>query len=136
MHLRLDGIAEQLRDLAAQLDYATAEQTKPDIEAEPYEDISRGNLYLSPAGHVMWWRDRLVPSMTRLEFGVVHVLARRPGWLFNREHLLSRVWPDPSDISDRAVDTAVKRIRIKFRSVDPEFSNIRTLHGMGYMWSD
>ena len=39
-------------------------------------------------------------------------------------------------VDDRPVDSHIKRLRRKFRSVDPEFGGIETLYGAGYSFSD
>ena len=40
-----------------------------------------------------------------------------------------------TDIEDRTIDSHVKRIRKKFKKVDPEFSAIETRYGSGYRWN-
>ena len=40
------------------------------------------------------------------------------------------------DVVDRTVDSHIKRLRRKFRAVDPEFGAIETLYGAGYSYSD
>ena len=36
------------------------------------------------------------------------------------------------DVDDRTIDSHIKRLRRKFRLVDPEFEQIETLYGIGY----
>ena len=43
---------------------------------------------------------------------------------------------EDTDIEDRTIDSHVKRIRKKFKKVDPEFSAIETRYGSGYRWND
>ena len=38
------------------------------------------------------------------------------------------------DVDDRTIDSHIKRIRKKFRKIDPEFKSINTLYGSGYKW--
>jgi two-component system response regulator ChvI len=39
-------------------------------------------------------------------------------------------------VDDRTIDSHIKRIRKKFRDVDPEFSQIETLYGVGYKYKE
>ena len=41
---------------------------------------------------------------------------------------------DELDVDDRTIDSHIKRIRKKFRKIDPEFNAIHTLYGSGYQW--
>ena len=41
---------------------------------------------------------------------------------------------DELDVDDRTIDSHIKRIRKKFRKIDPKFNAIRTLYGSGYQW--
>jgi len=41
---------------------------------------------------------------------------------------------DELDVDDRTIDSHIKRIRKKFRKIDPEFKSINTLYGSGYKW--
>ena len=40
------------------------------------------------------------------------------------------------NVEDRTIDSHVKRVRRKFRDVDPEFEQIETLYGVGYRYRD
>ena len=39
-------------------------------------------------------------------------------------------------LDDSTVTSQIKRIRAKFAAVDPEFSAIQTVYGMGYRWDE
>ena len=39
-------------------------------------------------------------------------------------------------MDDRTIDSHIKRLRKKFRVVDPEFSEIETLYGVGYRFRE
>ena len=41
---------------------------------------------------------------------------------------------DELDVDDRTIDSHIKRIRKKFRKIDPTFNAIHTLYGSGYQW--
>ncbi|MFZ5546010.1 MAG: winged helix-turn-helix domain-containing protein, partial [Pseudomonadota bacterium] len=66
------------------------------------------------------------------EQGLLLVLLRRPGRVWSREQLLSEVWGDDIESTDRTVDTHVKTLRAKLRELRPDLELIVTHRGMGY----
>ena len=71
-------------------------------------------------------------ELSRYEFGLLQTLASRPGHVFSRDALLSRVWDDASESLDRTVDAHVKTLRAKMKAVAPGLDPIRTHRGSGY----
>ena len=66
------------------------------------------------------------------EFLLVKELAKRPGIIKERSQLMDIAYREDTDIEDRTIDSHVKRIRKKFKKVDPDFSAIETRYGSGY----
>ena len=97
--------------------------------------ISRGRLAMDPARHHVTWDGRPV-SLTVTEFLILEALAQRPGVIKSRNQLMDAAYPDDVFVDDRTVDSHIKRMRRKFRSVDPEFRAIDTLYGAGYSFTD
>jgi len=62
-------------------------------------------------------------------------LAKRPGVIKERSQLMDIAYKENSDIEDRTIDSHVKRIRKKFKKIDPDFSAIETRYGSGYRWN-
>jgi DNA-binding response OmpR family regulator len=79
--------------------------------------------------------NRLV-ELTSLEFDLLHLLASSPGIVFSRRALISRVWKDDVNVTERSVDTVIKRIRRKIGddAADPKL--ILTVWGTGYKAAD
>lgn len=75
-------------------------------------------------------------ELTRYEFGLLALLAGRPGRVYSREALLRAVWGDDSPSLDRTVDAHVKSLRAKFREVEAEADPIVTHRGSGYALKD
>ena len=74
-------------------------------------------------------------DLTAQEFRLLHVLATHPGIVFSREALMQRVWGEDTYITERSVDTLVKRVRRKIETdATPEF--ILTVWGTGYKFAD
>jgi two-component system phosphate regulon response regulator PhoB len=71
-------------------------------------------------------------STTATEFRLLDYLARHPGRVFSRDHLLDAVWGDARFVTPRSVDVYVRRIREKIES-DPENPRyLKTMRGAGY----
>lgn len=71
-------------------------------------------------------------DLSRLEFDLLHTFLSHMGWVLSREQLLSQVWGYDYPGDDRAVDSAIKRLRAKLRAVDPEADGIVAVRGIGY----
>ena len=76
-------------------------------------------------------RGELVTT-TATEFRLLDYLARHPGRVFSRDHLLDAVWGDARFVTPRSVDVYVRRIREKIET-DPELPRyLKTMRGAGY----
>jgi two-component system response regulator ChvI len=93
--------------------------------------LERGRLVMDPARHKVLWDGRIV-SLTVTEFMILEALAQRPGVVKTRNQLLDIAYSDDVYVDDRTIDSHIKRIRRKFRAVDPSFDSIDTLYGVGY----
>ena len=98
--------------------------------------ISHGRLKLDPSQLECEWNGKQLPDkLTTTEFLIVKELAKRPGIIKERAQLMDIAYREDTDIEDRTIDSHVKRIRKKFKKVDPDFSAIETRYGSGYRWN-
>ena len=97
--------------------------------------IRRGRLSLDPARHECTWDGRSV-KLTVTEFLLLQALAQRPGFVKSRDNLMDAAYDDQVYVDDRTIDSHIKRMRKKFRVVDPEFDAIETLYGVGYRYKE
>ena len=106
-------------------------------EGEPSAAASlvRGRLAMDPARHRTTWDDAPV-TLTVTEFLILETLAQRPGIVKTRNQLMDAAYQDDIYVDDRTIDSHIKRLRRKFRGVDPEFDAIETLYGAGYRFSE
>jgi two-component system, OmpR family, response regulator ChvI len=104
-------------------------------EEHPGEPILRGRLSMDPQRHRVHWDDREV-ALTVTEFLIVEALASRPDVVKSRNQLLDVAYHDDVYVDDRTIDSHIKRIRRKFKAVDPAFDAIDTLYGAGYRFTD
>ncbi len=97
--------------------------------------IVRGRLTMDPARHKVVWDGKDV-TLTVTEFLILEALAQRPGVVKSRNQLLDVAYQDDVYVDDRTIDSHIKRVRRKFRTVDPEFDAIETLYGVGYRFGE
>lgn len=79
--------------------------------------------------------DKQPLDLTRLEFDLLHLLLLNAGRVLTRERLLEQAWGYDYVGDTRAVDSAVKRLRAKLRSVSPQADAIEAVRGVGYRFN-
>ncbi len=100
------------------------------------EEILRlGPLELDVRRYTATWNGVTIP-LTVTEFMMLHALARRPGHVKTRQQLMDEGYPHDTYVSDRTIDSHIKRIRKKFSTVDPAFDAIDTVYGLGYRYAE
>jgi two-component system OmpR family response regulator len=98
--------------------------------AEPMpEVVERGALRLDRAAHRCSWDGKEV-SLTSTEFALLGSLMGAPGRVYSREELVESAWGRGHHITDRTIDSHIRRVRKKFGALgaDP----IETVYGVGY----
>lgn len=91
--------------------------------------LNHGPVRLDLDRFKAFWNDAEV-VLTVTEFRVIQALLSYPGKVYSRDELMDRAYPDGSVVSDRTIDSHVKRIRKKFEEAGG--NPIETVHGMGY----
>ena len=72
-------------------------------------------------------------DLTVFEFQMLYLLAARPGQIFSREKLMERIYPDHRVVSDRTIDSHVKKLRRKIETAaKPGEEWIHSVYGAGY----
>jgi two-component system OmpR family response regulator len=91
--------------------------------------LQHGDVEVDTERHEVRFAGTLV-ALTPTEFGVLGALLERPGVVLSRGQLMQRAYRYDNLITERTIDTHVRRIRAKFRAAggDP----IATVHGVGY----
>jgi two-component system phosphate regulon response regulator PhoB len=94
--------------------------------------VEFGELRIDPAAHRAWVSDVEI-ALTTLEFKLLLTLYERKNRVQTRSVLLNDIWGIEADITTRTVDTHVKRLREKLKSVG---RYIETVRGVGYRFTE
>jgi DNA-binding response OmpR family regulator len=97
--------------------------------------VSVHGLDVDPARRTARVRGREV-ELTNQEFNLLLLLAEHPGIVFSRAALLSKIWKGDTFVTERSVDTLVKRLRHKIEDDPASPSLILTQWGVGYKLAD
>jgi two-component system response regulator ChvI len=101
-------------------------------ERTPAEQpLQAGDLVLDPLRFTSTWKGVAVP-LTVTEFTILLALASRPGIVKTRDQLIDSAYPDRVSVSDRTIDSHMKRIRRKLQAADPDFDRLEAVYGAGY----
>jgi len=99
------------------------------------ETVAAGPLKVDPARRQVHLDGRSV-DLTPHEFDVLYLLAASPGIVFSRDMLLERVWTNDIHVTERSVDTLIKRLRQKIETDTADPKLILTVWGTGYKFTD
>ena len=125
-----------MRELMARVKVLLRRAAHAGADRPPADEVfAVGALTLDPIRLAAAWQGVNVP-LTVTEFLLVQALARRPGAVLARDQLMDSAYPDRTSVSDRTIDSHVKRIRRKFAAVDPAFAGIEAVYGAGYRYGD
>ena len=71
-------------------------------------------------------------DLSRIEYRLLKLLMKSPGRVYSREQLMDHAWEHSGVSLERTVDTHIKTIRHKLKSVNPDYDPIITHRGTGY----
>lgn len=126
-------LVERIRALLRRQDAISGDASG--VEVEETKLMVRGNLSMDPLRHSVSWKGQDV-SLTVTEFLLLQALAQRPGFMKSRDQLMDVAYDDQVYVDDRTIDSHIKRLRKKMRTVDNDFSAIETLYGIGYRYNE
>ena len=126
-----------MRELMARVSALLRRATRADrpAEAPPPRHLAFRNLAIDVDKRQVVAHGHPV-DLTRQEFDLLQLLASRPGIVFSRMALLTKIWSGDEYVTERTVDTVVSRLRKKIErdAQDPEL--ILTAWGVGYKFAD
>lgn len=75
--------------------------------------------------------DGQVLELTSIEFGIIKLLCDEPGRIFSRDQLMDNIYQDHRIVSDRTIDSHIKKLRKKLDTLTEE-QLIHSVYGVGY----
>ena len=73
-------------------------------------------------------------ELTAVEFHLFATLHREPGRIFSRGQLMDHIYSDQRIVSDRTIDSHIKKLRKKLAEVSPDAELIHSVYGAGYRY--
>ncbi len=102
----------------------------PALDAEDVLNIQ--GIMIHPGRHEVSVSGKAV-DLTASEFGILHFLARRPGWVFTRYQIVDAVHGEDYPVTERSVDVQIVGLRKKLKKAGDA---IETVRGIGYRFKD
>ena len=73
-------------------------------------------------------------KLTAVEFQLLKKLLSEPGRIFSRNQLMDNIYHDHRVVSDRTIDSHIKKLRKKINSIDADSEYIHSVYGVGYKY--
>ena len=135
----LDGEQDELKGFEAGADDYIAKPIKPKLLLSRVNALLRrssddgsgnkiviGDITIDKEQYMVFFKSTPV-DLARKEFELLNLLASKPGRVFHRNEILSRVWGDDVFVGDRTIDVHIRKIRSKLGD-----EVIKTIKGVGY----
>ena len=71
-------------------------------------------------------------GLTAVEFNLLQILVAHPGRIFSRQQLMDRIYHDQRIVSDRTIDSHIKKLRKKIADADAVAELVHSVYGVGY----
>jgi len=77
---------------------------------------------------------KLEVELTTVEFQLLKTLYQQPGRIFSRSQLMDLIYRDQHIVSNRTIDSHIKKLRKKLADVLPDHELIHSVYGAGYRY--
>lgn len=93
-------------------------------------------LHLDPGTLRVRAPDGREVELTAVEFALLRTLHAAPGRIFARDHLMDSIYRDQRVVSDRTIDSHVKKLRRKLAEILPGRALVHSVYGVGYRYEE
>lgn len=122
-----------LRELVARVRVVLRRVDKTSEPATPVADsIATSSVFTVDESRCLIHFRNHALELTLHEYRLLETLISQPGRVFSRGQLLESAWDNPDHRLERTVDSHIKTLRNKIRTVDAEANPICTHRGLGY----
>lgn len=94
--------------------------------------LKRGDITINPGRREVLLKG-VNTIFTYSEFEILHLLVKRPGWVYTRNQIVNQVKGDDYPVTERSIDVQIVGLRKKMGVYG---KNIETIRGVGYRYSD
>jgi len=94
-------------------------------------DTQSSELYLDEQKYQITYKQKIL-SLTAVEFQLLKPMYKEPQRVFSRNQLMDNMYSDNRVVSDRTIDSHIKKLRKKLFELDPEHDFIESVYGVGY----
>ena len=81
------------------------------------------------------WQGRTV-ELTAVEFSLLATLHASPGRIYSRNRLMALIYRDHRVVSDRTIDSHIKKLRRKLEDLSPDQEWVHSVYGVGYRYEE
>ena len=114
------------RELVARVKVHLRKKQHVEIEAEVNDSLKLIEDYLT-----VNLAEKSI-ELTFVEFNLLKKLYDAKGRIFNRDQLMDSIYSDGRIVSDRTIDSHIKKIRKKLKILNPEKEYVHSIYGCGY----
>ncbi len=111
------------------------QQPEPLAAQAPHAPMRTASMTLCP-DQLRVRTDRREIELSAVEFSLLQTLYAAPGRIFSRTQLMARIYPDNRIVSDRTIDSHIKKLRRRLTELLPERELIHAVYGVGYRYED
>jgi two-component system response regulator BaeR len=73
-----------------------------------------------------------VVELTAIEFNLLKILNKKPGRIYSRSQLIDLVYQDNRIVSERTIDSHIKKLRKKLNAISSENELVQSVYSVGY----
>lgn len=100
---------------------------------QPEPEIIDSGLQLDPERNRVQWQTRWL-ELTLVEFRLLQALQQARGRILSRDQLMNSIYSDQRIVSDRTIDSHIKKLRQRLRQLDDQHEWIQSVYGAGYQY--
>lgn len=89
------------------------------------------SIAIDEASMTVWLND-ISLNVTPCEFRLLRQLLKNENRIYSRGHLMNYMYEDSRVVTDRAVDSHIKNLRKKMRTISKKCDVIQSIYGVGY----
>ena len=124
-----------IRELIVKIKVLFRRYSARKVENRSDHRIEHGLLKLDIDKFLAFWKENVI-DLTVTEFNILRFLVESPGIVRTRDALIEQIYPNGTYVSERTIDTHIKRLRKKIEFMDADFEEIETVYGLGYRYRE